>query len=881
VGRFDLGGATRIFHSENIIQVNAVISGTGGVILTGPQDVIFYGANTYSGQTLIENGELALGLGGTPGSTASGTTVQAGGAIRVHDVNIGNESLTLHGGAPRSMVYLGTNTWNGPVSVINECVIVNDKSNSINDLPDLTFAGAITGTGALRKQGIGTLRFSGAVGNTYSGGFYCQEGTAYFNKSSSAPALSGPLVIGGPSALTTASVIIQKINQIPNPVPISLLEHGTLRTENSATDSLGPIEFTGGALFGASGSFTLSGDVTNHFTSFGPGGIYGNVSVSGARIFHCDDGSVLNVQSALGGVGGVLKMGPGEMTLAGPCTYSQGSIVEEGILHVQGNGRPGDGSAATSVVSGALLHLEGVNLTNQNFYLEGGAANNAPALLYSDTNYLTGGSVEIHKAVTFKADPAAKLTVDTAITGSEGLRHEGDGTLALSGAQPNTYSGATLFGEGRLLLAHNNNASIPHSLVVGYETNGSPSAVVQCSAPNQFALLGGSELGLGGVTLNAGTSLDCGGYNQSIANLNLTDASVATGGGHLALMGNLLVQPAASGQSFLSGAIQLNTGINNTHLFSVASNVVVFSSANFTESGTQNIYKDGAGQFGSLGSMVFSGTLTVHNGRWLAANANPFGTPAAPTIVDAGATLVAFAGTFSEPLQLAGDGDNGAGALYTTSTNSFDGSVVLTDDTTITADSSAILELKGAVSGPGKLTKEGTGTLLLSGPAANTYAGGTLVSQGVLELGKSGAVAVPGDLTCPGNSGNNGVRLLAPDQIADSAAVALQGSAFFNLNDNNETIGSLSGSGPVALGSGTLTAGANGKDTSFSGGMGGTGGLTKTGTGTMTLLGNKLPGSKSRARSPSTTARSWAGPGALAILRISTASSRPERFPAS
>jgi autotransporter-associated beta strand protein len=63
--------------------------------------------------------------------------------------------------------------------------------------------------------------------------------------------------------------------------------------------------------------------------------------------------------------------------------------------------------------------------------------------------------------------------------------------------------------------------------------------------------------------------------------------------------------------------------------------------------------------------------------------------------------------------------------------------------------------------------------------------------------------------------------------------------ASLDLNDNNQTIGSLSGvSGTsVALGAGTLTTGGTNASTTFAGVISGTGSVHKVGTGTMTLAG--------------------------------------------
>ena len=118
--------------------------------------------------------------------------------------------------------------------------------------------------------------------------------------------------------------------------------------------------------------------------------------------------------------------------------------------------------------------------------------------------------------------------------------------------------------------------------------------------------------------------------------------------------------------------------------------------------------------------------------------------------------------------------------------------------------------LGGTICGTGGLTKIGNGTLTLSG--ASTYSGATAVNAGTLQAGATNAFA-------PGS------------------AFTVASGATLNLASFNQTIGSLAGAGAVTLGAATLTTGNDNTSTTFSGAISGTGGLTKTGTGTLLLTG--------------------------------------------
>lgn len=162
-------------------------------------------------------------------------------------------------------------------------------------------------------------------------------------------------------------------------------------------------------------------------------------------------------------------------------------------------------------------------------------------------------------------------------------------------------------------------------------------------------------------------------------------------------------------------------------------------------------------------------------------------------------------------------------------------------------DGNGATNVASVISGVGAIvTKNGSGTLTLSGASANTYTGATTVNGGLLVLNKSAnIVAIPASLSV---ATGVTVRTDASNQWGTSTPplVTLNGAAILNLNDNNQKIAlaSASSTASVTLGSATLNIDNIGNDI-YAGTITGTGALLKTNTGIHVLsgTGNSYSGS--------------------------------------
>jgi len=150
-------------------------------------------------------------------------------------------------------------------------------------------------------------------------------------------------------------------------------------------------------------------------------------------------------------------------------------------------------------------------------------------------------------------------------------------------------------------------------------------------------------------------------------------------------------------------------------------------------------------------------------------------------------------------------------------------------------DATSIWGLSGVIGGTGDITKAGAGFLTLSG--TNTYSGTTTVSQGILDVANQWALGS----TSAGTIVLGGASLQVDIVLNTAEPLILSGSGLGTGALLFTSSGISSFYGPVVLNAPGVTVGV-GANTylEFTGGVSGTGGLTKAGAGSLYFEGDPV-----------------------------------------
>jgi autotransporter-associated beta strand protein len=334
------------------LRIDATVLGAGHLRKTGPGQMWLAAANTYNGLTTVAEGALSVLDPNGLGAAATGTTVQEGATLELNFVGTLPEPLALRGegvSGQGALGVFGDVTLRNPLPSIYAPVdLTTDTIIGVAPNSFLVVDGFISGIGALRKRGPGTLRFGGNDHNTYVGDTYIDEGIFIMAKPTGTTAVPGALSIGTSAGLPAMAGNVASYQVIGN----IFVNRGGLLNLNGQVENVdhlwltegGDVQTSTGILFlkaggsiqvvpGAAGDLSmitgnLDLDAGDHVINVGASTSSGLASTVQLEI------SAL-ITSSLGSIN-LQKQGPGILRLTANNTYTGLAVVNAGVLQLDG-----------------------------------------------------------------------------------------------------------------------------------------------------------------------------------------------------------------------------------------------------------------------------------------------------------------------------------------------------------------------------------------------------------------------------------------------------------------------------------------------------------------------------------------------------------------
>ncbi|EAA2670024.1 autotransporter outer membrane beta-barrel domain-containing protein [Salmonella enterica subsp. enterica serovar Kentucky] len=488
------------------------------------------------------------------------------------------------------------------------------------------------------------------------------------------------------------------------------------------------------------------------------------------------------------------------------------------------------------------------------------------------------------------ADADDSFTVNTVLEdvdansgwNGQSLTKTGAGTLILNAE--NTYTGSTTISEGTLIATNvealgtgnvTDNATLEMNTGGDFDNAISGSGQVVKSGDETLTLSGANSY-TGGTTISGGTLVAT--NVEALGSGDVTDNAVLelnTGGDFTnAISGSGQVVKSGDKTLTLSGANSYTGGTTISGGTLVASNVEALGTGDVTDnatlelntggdfdnaiSGSGQVVKSGDKTLTLSGANSYSGATTISGGTLVATNVDALGSG---DVTDDATLELNTGGTFDNAISGSGQVvKSGDETLTLSGTNTYSGGTLISGGTLVASNvealgtgdvtNDAVLELNtggtfdNAISGSGQVVKSGDKMLTLSG--ANSYSGGTLISDGTLVASNVEALGsgdVTNDAVLELNTGGT-----FDNVISGSGKVEKSGDDALTLSGSNTYTGgtlisggTLVASNVEALGTGDVTDNATlalnaGGD--FTNNIGGTGRVEKSGDQTLTLSGS-------------------------------------------
>jgi fibronectin-binding autotransporter adhesin len=622
------GGGT--FETNADLTLSGMIGGAGALTKTGTSALTLTGANSYSGGTTISAGTLQLGNGGTAGSlignvldnaalvfNRSNSLTYAGVVSGTGVVNQVGTGTTIFTGANTytggTTVSAGTlQLGNGGASGSLTGDVLDNATLAFNRSDTYTFAGLISGTGALEQIGSGVTILT--ANNSYTGATNVSEGTLIVDGNQSAATgttaveaggvLGGIGVVGGNVAVLGGGALNPGNVGLP-PGTLTINGDLTLGAAAALNYNFGQANVVGGAfndLTVVHGDLVLDGQLNVAQTpggNFGPG-IYRVISYDGTLtdLGLSDNSPDYTVQTSIAQQ--VNLVNTAGLTLnywdgaAGPKNNGavnggdglwQASAGNDNWTDSTGSVNAPFTDSAFAIFAGAAgtvsvdSSLGGVSASGMQFATGG-------YLIQGNDIALVGPQSIIRVGDGTAASAAYIATISSSLTGKTQLVKTDLGTLVLAGT--NSYTGGTAINSGTLQVASDSNLGAAAG-VLSFD-GGTLRTTASFNSARAMNLLG-----QGTVLTDAGTTLTWGGT------LAGAGALTKSGAGTLALTAN---------SSGFTGTTAIGGGTLNVS-GSLCGRVNVLSGGRLEGTGTVCDTTNAAGGNIAAGNPGAPGTLTV------------------------------------------------------------------------------------------------------------------------------------------------------------------------------------------------------------------------------------------------------------------------------
>jgi len=739
------------------------ISGTGSLNVNQAGAATFAltlsGINTYTGSTTLQNfGWLKL-----DGDAAFSSSAQ----LRAN----GNSKLTLL--TDQVVGSLSSNAATASI-ILGSFTLSAGADNS-----STTVSGVISGTGALVKQGSGTMTLDAT--NTYSGTTTVSGGTLSVTSDSNlgsgsvtlaggatlditgattidnAISLSGSATLSNSAAATLSGAISGANNLTVSASGTSLTLSGT-NSYSGTTVSAGTLSVASDSNLG-SGTVTLATGTTLAVT--GATTIDNAMSLSGNATV--DNSAAVTLSGTISGANTLTKAGSSALTLSGTNSYSNISI-SAGSLSIAADANLGSGSVA--LATGTTLAVTGATTIDNDIAVTG----------------------------TVTVDNSAAVTLSGVVSGGN-LIKAGSAALTLSGN--NTYTGTTNISSGTLSVAGDGNLGAG-SVTLGASTTLDVTGAT--TIDNGIALSGNSTFSnssavtLSGVISGANALTKNGAGTLTLSATNTQSGLLTVSAGALLVTGST-ANPAtvvASGATLSgSGAVGGNLSIQSGATLSPGNGIGTLTiNGDLSVAGTLAVAIDGATAGTQYDQVVVSGQVSISNGTVTAAHNYTAGLADSYTIINNDASD-AIVNTFSGVAEGGTITSSGNGTVLTASYVGGTG-----NDFVLTAPNNIAPEIAELDGNNPQFYEDGGAVLLDTDTAATVtdtdstdFDGGNLTvaivvnrvdGEDVLGMDTSGAIGLAGSdvthnsITIGSYTGGTGTDNLVVTLNANATPAALQ-----------------------------------------------------------------------------------------------------------